>query len=145
MADRTDRSDWPSPRGPWPEWTDITQRFDHGASWCGNANGHPSAGRDYPHPIAHVPPFECRTAELAIEDARDGLTGDSRDLEIYAARPFRFGAPRTDTGPDAPRIVFDHRDEAGGAGGQVSVSLGDALRIACHLHALVALIDRRPP
>ena len=86
MADRTDRSSWPSPRGLWPEWTDITQRFDHGASWCGNANGHPGAGRDYPDPDAHVPPLECRTAELAIEDARDGLTGEGRDLEIIDVR-----------------------------------------------------------
>ena len=106
MPDRTDRN-FRCPPGPWPVVHDETRIFDHGAAWCANADGHPGFDIDYPDPIRHIPAYECRTSGLFV-DASDGLAGRRCDVELYAARPFKFGELRSIAGHCADtRIVFD--------------------------------------
>lgn len=139
MPDRTEHSAAPSPRGPWPEATDD-RVFDHGAPWCVNAAGHPGPDDDYPDQHRHVPAGECRTRALFI-DAFDALAGPGRDLEIYVARPFRFGESREAARPTDARVVFATIDQVTDAERRVSISRGDALRLALHLIAAVRLVD----
>jgi hypothetical protein len=102
MANVTNDPAHPSKRGPWPEVSSVDQIFDHGARWCVNATGHPSRDDGYPNASLHLPPFECRTGSLGIEEARDGLSGVATALEIYLARPYRFGIPRALAGRAEP-------------------------------------------
>jgi hypothetical protein len=139
MPDRTDDHALPTPRGPWPEVTDLDRIFDHGAPWCINADGHPG-NDDYPDRARHFPPYECRTKGLVV-GATDGLTGPPCDLEVYAARAFRFGELRHVASPDHTRVVFDCYDETHETSPRFSVSLGDAARIAMHLLAVVQFLD----
>ena len=140
MPDRTDDSTWPSPRGPWPEATDIDRIFDLGAPWCVNAAGHPGYHDDYPNRQRHFPPYECRTRGLYL-DAHDGLYGPTCDLHIYIARSYQFGELREQAPPPETRIVFDLYNETSDTSTRYSVTLGDALRIAAHLLAEVRSVD----
>ena len=141
MADRTDRPERTTARGPWPEVTSVQQFFDRGAPWCINADGHPEY--DYPDAELHVPAFECRTFSLAVEAVPD-LAGRGHTVEVYVARPFRFGQPRgaSPTGP--PRLVLQVTDLNGEIASRFSVSLGDALRLARHVERLSDLVDDPP-
>lgn len=132
---------WPTPRGPWPEATDIDRIFDPGAPWCINAAGHPGYHDDYPNRQRHFPPYECRTRGLYL-DGHDGLDGPTCDLDIYVARSYQFGELREEATPPQTRIVFDLYNETNNHSTRYSVSLGDALRIAAHLLAEVGSIDR---
>lgn len=141
MADRTDPPDRPTARGPWPEVTSVDQIFDHGAPWCVNADGHPDY--DYPDPELHVPAFECRTIGLAFEAVPD-LADAGHVIEIYVARPFRFGQPRATSQAHPARLVLEVTDAAGEITTRLSVTLGDALRLARHAVRLVDLVDQPP-
>lgn len=55
MAETTQPPNWSSPRGPWPDVTDITRLFDHGAWWCVNRAGHPDPDDGYPDVERHTP------------------------------------------------------------------------------------------
>ena len=96
---------------------------------------------DYPDPIRHLPPYECRSAGLLLE-AADSLTGSRCELDAYLARPYRFGELRSVATVDEPRVVFDYAGAATDATASFSLNLGDALRLALHLLALVQRIDR---
>jgi len=139
MPDRTDHPVPPLARGPWPEATDD-RMFDHGASWCANAVGHPGPNDDYPDPQVHLPADECRTPARYV-DARSGLAGATSDLAVYAARPFRFGERRSAVDPPPTRVVFEVYSEASDTEFRFSVSIGDALRVAMSLMAIVRGID----
>lgn len=144
MTDRTDQPDPATARGPWPEVSDMTRLFDHGAPWCVNAAGHPDPEGGYPDPNLHVPPHECRTAALWLDDIRHELVGPPTGLAVYAARAFRFGEERMTTPSADTRIAFDRLDEPDDGSPRFSVTLGDALRIAHHLIQLVESIDNPP-
>ena len=149
MRDRTDRPigypEWPSPRGPWPEADSVQRIFDHGAHWCINAAGHPGTDDNYPDATRHFPPYECRTRGLSV-DARDGLHGSACDLEIYAARAYRFGELRTAAAPDDTRVSLDFYDDSPDDNlPRFSIALGDAVRVALHLLALVRSVDHPWP
>jgi hypothetical protein len=139
MSDRTVRNS-DRPPGPWPEVHGNDRIFDHGAGWCTNAVGHPGFDVDYPDPIRHLPPYECRSSGLFV-DAADGLTGRACDVEVYAARPYQFGELRSAAGHASPRIVFDVAGAGSDNTGRFSVSFGDALRIAVHVLSVVRRID----
>jgi hypothetical protein len=94
--------------------------------------------------LAHVQPFECRSAALVIDGARDGLTGSPREVELYAARPYRFGEPRGATVADQTRVVVDCINDLDDDTTRVSLTLGDALRVAAHLTRLVTSVDGPP-
>ena len=59
MSDRIDPSSWPSPRGPWPQVSDLSRLYDHGQPWCVNAAAHPDLNDGYPDPDRHLPWHEC--------------------------------------------------------------------------------------
>ena len=139
MPDRTD-PECPRPRGPWPEVHDDDRIFDHGAPWCLNADGHPGPADDYPDPIRHLPPYECRSVGLLL-DAVVSLAGSRCELDAYLARPYRFGELRSIARVDEPRVVFDCVGAATDTTARFSVTLGDALRLGLHLLALVRQID----
>ena len=130
MVDPIDPRSWPSPRGPWPEVTDLSRLFDHGQHWCVNSAGHPDPQRGYPDANVHRPWSECRTREWSVDGRRE-LDGDPLGLTVYGAAPFRFGESRGLPKPE-PRVVVD----AWGAtsestpAGCFSVSLGDARQLA---------------
>ena len=141
MPDRTDHPAWPTLRGPWPEVTSLHQIFDYGQQWCINADGHPSPDDTYPDPSLHFPPFECRSASLNIRDARDETDGELCNLEIYATAPYLFGKDRTRRPLAETRIVFDLADDHEQTAARLSVTPGDALRIALHMRRLLDVID----
>jgi hypothetical protein len=134
MTDRIDPSAWPTPRGPWPEVTNLGQVFDHGRGWCINAAGHPGEA-GYPDPARHLPWDECHGPQGSVGQARSGLTGDPLEVSVYMAAPYRFGAHRepTDT---APRLIV----ETASADGRIerfSLGPGEALRLARMIGRLV--------
>lgn len=141
MADRTDPPDRPIVGGPWPDVSSSEQIFDHGAPWCINDDGHPDY--DYPDPEIHVPWLECRTAGLSV-DAVPDLAGTPYVMEVYIARPFRFGQMRGTSDVEPARLVLEVTDEAGELSARFSLALGDALRIGRHIARLIDLVDQPP-
>lgn len=141
MAESTDPPDLAAVRGPWREVTSLDQIFDHGAPWCINADGHPDY--DYPDPELHDPAFECRTAGVAVEAMPD-LAGPDHTIEVYVARPFRFGQPRGTNSVDPIRLVLAVTDGEGEIAARFSVALGDALRLARHVQRLIDVVDQPP-
>lgn len=142
MTDRSDPPEKPSTRGPWPEVTDVNQVFDTGAWWCVNADGHPEY--DYPDPEIHVPAHECRSVGLVLP-ARFDLSGRDRILDVYVARPYRFGAQRTrDDYFGDRRVLLDVLDSQAEPETRLSLTLGDGLRLARHLARLIDVVDVPP-
>ncbi len=134
MPDRSDPTR-PSARGPWPEWRDLGQIYDHGAPWCVNRRGHPG-DHGYPDAQLHQPIDECRSPAFSLQ-AHNGLDDEAVSLEIYLARAFRFGYPR-EAVPRPTRVVLDYETS------RIALELGDALRAAQALGRLVALTDVPP-
>ncbi|HZC51168.1 MAG TPA: hypothetical protein VE441_01535 [Mycobacterium sp.] len=138
MSDRSDPSSWPCPRGPWPEVTDLSRLYDHGQPWCVNARAHPDRNHGYPDPNHHLPWHECRSDEIAIDDARRNIDGNQVGLTVYLAAAFRFGQPRDTTDPPSTRIVIETwRPDTDEPSQRVSLNPGSALRLARILARLV--------
>lgn len=156
MVETTQPLNWPNPRGPWPDVTDTTRLFDHGAWWCANRAGHPDLDdpdpdntdpndpdpdNGYPDVDRHMPSDECRAVAGSFANVRADLTGPPLELELYAAAPFRFGCLRASVTElsTTPRVVFecysDGRTESNEL--RFSLPLGEALRLARHLEHLV--------
>jgi hypothetical protein len=141
MAETTQPPNWPSPRGPWPDVTDSTRLFDHGAWWCVNRAGHPDPEDGYPDVDRHTPWDECHSITGSFTGVRADVTGPPLELELYAAAPFRFGCLRaaaTDTSI-TPRVVFECYSDGGSEPAELrfSLPLGEALRLARRLEHLV--------
>jgi hypothetical protein len=107
MSDRIDPPCDHVERGPWPHVDDSSRLFDHGWPWCINAAAHPDPDGGYPDPERHRPCHECRSRESFVEDVRRDLDGEPIGVSVYNAAPFRFGQPRDDTPPAAPRVVLE--------------------------------------
>ncbi len=142
MSETTQPENWPSPRGPWPEVSDLSRRFDHGRHWCANAAGHPHPEGGYPDAGVHVPWDECQSAPCLFDDVRVNLLGSIRGLALYGAAPFEFGALRASTPPHrAPRIVLELFPDTLLSGPEeivrFSLSLGEALRLSRRIPQLV--------
>lgn len=142
MSDRIDSSSWPSPRGPWPEWHDLSQLHDAGRWWCVNSAGHPGEA-DYPDPGLHVPWGECQGPSVLLEDPRRDLDGQPLDVIVYAAAPYLFGESRAGRGDTSTRFVIDAA-EAGAEDPllRMSLSLGEAVRFARTVNWLVDEVSR---
>ena len=146
MNDRIELS-WLSPRGPWHEADGFDRIYDAGEAWCLNRGGHPTPDRDYPDHHLHIPFDECQSTPATFVDAREGLAGPARQLEIYAARPFRFGVLRTseDQFANIPRIVWDcFEDGSPDALHRLSLTVGEALRMARLLGQIVDQVAGLP-
>lgn len=141
MAETTQPENWPSPRGPWPDVTDSTRLFDHGAWWCVNRAGHPDPDDGYPNVDRHTPWHECHSITGSFAGVRADLTGPPLELELYAAAPFRFGCLRAAvTDPStSPRVVLECYSDGGAEPHELrfSLPLGEALRLARRLEHLV--------
>jgi hypothetical protein len=142
MQDRTERSSWPSPRGPWAEVVDLSQRFDHGWPWCENAAGHPGLDRDYPDVGLHMPPFECQSPSAYLPVTKGDSVTTQRHLRAFVAAPFRFGEARSDARNDERHVVLEFLADVDGAEDldRFSLTLGDSLRLAHWLTRLDDLI-----
>ena len=139
MSDRIDSLGWPSPRGPWPDVTDLSRLYDHGQPWCVNADGHPDAEHGYPDPGRHLPWHECRSIELNVDGALRELDGEQLGMSAYIAAPFRFGQTRDALAPSSPRIVLESWPvDADEPAQRISLTQGEALRLA---RTIVRLID----
>lgn len=138
MADRSERPSHHATRGPWPEVTELSQIFDHGARWCINADGHPEY--DYPDSEIHVPPYECRSIGLAVDACRD-LGGAAGALNLYVARQFQFGETRDSASSIGNRLVLEFSGTADDAADRISLTLGDGLRLARHVQRLIDVVD----
>ena len=123
MVDPIDDTTWPSPRGPWPEVTDLSRLFDHGQRWCVNAAGHPTVDEEYPDAQIHTPWDECRTREWSLHDARRDLDGNALDLTVYGAARFRLGQLHTACCPtaDLARVVIESSGALPGVTERVAV------------------------
>jgi hypothetical protein len=85
-----------------------------------------------------VPAFECRTAGTHLDGVRADLDGPAHGLEVYAARPFRYGQPRAGTTPPTTRVVPDFYDQATEYTVRFSLPLGECLQLS---RLLVRLTD----
>ena len=143
MSDRIDSLGWPSPRGPWPEVTDLSRLYDHGQPWCVNAEAHPDAEDGYPDPSRHLPWHECRGIELNVDGVMRGLDGEELSMSVYVAAPFRFGKHRAALAPSSPRLVLESWPaDSDQPAHRISLSQGEALRLA---RMLVRLTDGLTP
>lgn len=143
MPEPTQPSERPRARGPWPDVEDLSRIYDHGRSWCANADAHPDANGGYPDPDRHLPWRECRTLATAIAGVRADLHGAALELEVYAAASFTFGEPRTPnaTGHETRVVLEAYADGPGTEAGystRLSLSIGDALHLA---RKLVQIVD----
>lgn len=151
MAETTQPRNWPSPRGPWPEVTDLSRLFDHGAWWCANRAGHPDPENGYPDAEGHTPWDECRSLAGSFAGVRAGLTGPRLEVEVYVAAPFRFGRLAAEvTGvPVSPRVVFECYSDGDTESSELrfSLPLGEALLLVRRLEHLVDEVSypRRSP
>ena len=137
MAHGNDSDTWPSPRGPWPEVTDLSRLFDHGQRWCRNAAGHPGTN-DYPDATEHLPWFECHGPEVWLHGACRDLDGEPAEISVYPAAPFRFGQPRALPVRVTPRLVLDARVPGPPRFGcRFSLDLGEGIRLARIIEHLV--------
>ena len=136
MTDRIDSSGEQARRGPWPEYRNAEQDYDHGRRWCVNADGHP--GDDgYPDPDVHVPWHECRGVAAWLDGARRDLDGEPLEMSVYLAAPFRFGQPRSSTADPTTRLVIDACGADDRDAVRLSIDLGEATRLARILNRLV--------
>lgn len=58
------------------------------------------------------------------------LDGESVGVSVYIAALFRFGEPRDDKSPAAPRVVLETWTGDGEPSQRVSLTAGEALRLA---------------
>lgn len=138
---------FPADEHPWP---DARHRddliFDHGIYWCDRAGYHPEHHGGYPHPDHYR--TECRSHPGLFPPGQLDHDGPSADIEVYAARPFRYGqqvdhpaADLTETrlilaaiphAVDQPLVRF-------------SLPVTEARNLARHLHHLADLVDGYAP
>jgi hypothetical protein len=140
VTDRTNPPDRPSASHPWPEVTDLSRLYEHGAPWCVNAAGHPPREAGCPDPRIHVPPFECPSPGLYIDDIAADLDDPAHGLEIYAARPFQFGQARAKEPTPTTRVVFEYVDDKDESIARFSVSLGQSALLALEVLRLVTAL-----
>jgi hypothetical protein len=122
--------------GLWPQVTDLSRLYDHGAPWCINGRGHPDANDGYPDADVHLPHDECGSRSHYVDCV--GEAGIST-LELYAAQPFRFGQERTEIWKSAaPSIVLSAwGSDPGSQPYRLQLTQGDGLLLARHLMAMV--------
>ena len=65
-----------------------------------------------------------------MDGARHDLDGEQVGVSVYNAAPFRFGVPRDDTPPVAPRVVLETWTSDVEPAHRVSLTAGEALRLA---------------
>ena len=130
MSDRIDPPHNHLDPSPWPRVDDLSRLFDHGWPWCVNGGAHPDRNGGYPDPERHVPWHECRSRAAFVDDVRRDLYGERVGVSVYNAAPFRFGEPRDDTSPAAPRVVLETWAGDDESAQRVSLTAGEALRLA---------------
>jgi hypothetical protein len=83
-------------------WADARHRddliFDHGIHWCDRAGYHPEHHGGYPH-LDHDR-TECRSRPGLFPPGRLDLTGPPAEIEVYCARSFDYGNPRSQFAAD---------------------------------------------
>src|SRR5947208_2619739 len=83
---------FPADERPWPPVTGELgsgRIYDHGIYWCDRRDYHPDAHAGYPHPDHYR--TECRSHPGLFPPGRLDYAGPPAYIEIYAARPFRYG------------------------------------------------------
>jgi hypothetical protein len=95
-----------------------------------NAAGHPDPDGGYPDSNRHLPWHECRGAEMFVDGVCRDLDGEPVGVSVYDAAPFRFGEPRDDASPSAPRVVLETWTSDDEPSHRVSLTAGEALRLA---------------
>jgi hypothetical protein len=130
MSDRIDPPGDEFGQGPWPQVDDPSMLFDHGWPWCVNAAGHPDPDDGYPDLKRHLPWHECHSHAEFLDGVRRDLDGEAVGVSVYNAAPFKFGQPRDDTPPPSPRVVLETWTEDDEPAQRVSLTAGEALRLA---------------
>jgi hypothetical protein len=138
---------FPADERPWP---DARHRgdliFDHGIYWCDRADYHPENHSGYPHPDHYR--TECRSHPGLFPVGQLDFAGSPADIEIYAARPFRYGQ-RTDqpTGDliETRLILAAVPLDDGEPPLRFSLPITEARNLARHLHHLADLVDGYVP
>jgi hypothetical protein len=135
---------------PWPPATGDRGRgrvYDHGIYWCDRRDYHPDAHAGYPH-LDHYR-TECRSHPGLFSTGRLDYAGEPADVEVYAARPFRYGQP-TDQ-PSAAGIGETRLVLAGvplaehEAPVRFSLPITEARNLARHLHHIADVVNGYTP
>jgi hypothetical protein len=130
MSDRIDPPNDHLARGPWPPVSDLSRLHDHGWPWCTNAAGHPDRTGGYPDPQRHLPWHECHGPAAFLDGACRDLAGEPLGVRAYNAAPFRFGELREEVPPAQPRVVVETWTSGDKSSVRVSLTAGEALRLA---------------
>lgn len=132
-------------------WLDARQRedltFDHGIYWCDRADCHPEHHAGYPHPDHYR--AECRSHPGLLSAGQLDYAGPPAVIEVYAARPFRYGQRAADQPADSlaeTRLILaavplgDDQLPV-----RFSLPIAEARNLARHLHHLADLVDGYAP
>jgi hypothetical protein len=130
---------------PWPTatgqhgWGPV---YDHGIYWCDRADYHPDAHAGYPHPDHYR--TECRSHPGLFSTGRLDYAGEPADIEIYAARPFRYGqrADEQAGDPTETRLILAAVPLDGDESPvRFSLPIAEARNLARHLHQVADVVD----
>ena len=137
MPDRVDPPNQGFRRSRWPEVTELSRIYDHGQPWCVNVAGHSDHNGDYADARRHAQGAECHSREAFLDRARRDLDGEDAGFRMYTRR--RVSVDDATTSHWARHGWCSRRGHrlcrAGSA--EVSLSPGEALRLACALARLV--------
>ena len=138
---------FPAGEHPWP---DARHRddliYDHGIHWCDRASHHPEHHGGYPHPDHYR--TECRSHPGLLPAGQLDHAGPPADIEIYAARPFRYGQRAGQPAGDIveTRLILAAVPlDDGEPPLRFSLSITEARNLARHLHHLADLVDGYVP
>jgi hypothetical protein len=95
-----------------------------------NAAAHPDREAGYPDPERHLPWHECHSQAAFLDGVRRNLDGEPAGMSVYNAAAFRFGMPRDNTSSTEPRVVLETWTGGDDAPQRVSLTAGEALRLA---------------
>jgi hypothetical protein len=140
---------FPADERPWPTATDDhgqSRIYDHGIYWCDRADHHPDAHTGYPHPDHYR--TECRSHPGLFSTGHLDHAGPPDDIEIYPARPFRYGQRADHPVGDLmeTRLILAAVPLADGqCPVRFSLPITEARNLARHLHQVADVVDGYAP
>jgi len=129
---------------PWPTAIGEAGKgriYDHGIYWCDRADYHPDAHGGYPHPDHYR--TECRCHPGLFSTGQLDYAGPPADIEIYAARPFRYGQRADQPADDLTetRLILAAVPLTDEPPVRFSLPITEARNLARHLQQVADVVD----